>query len=95
MVSFLLLFAVLSIASIFVPRRPKPAEAFTAYTRLECPTRNSFYGLRGEAAFPPRRQFAFNNSAIGPMDPSRCIFRTEHFGVSRRRPRNPDKWRRR
>jgi hypothetical protein len=83
MVSFLLLFAVLIIASIFMPT----AEGFTAYTRLECPTRNSFYGLQGEAAFPKRRNFAFGNSAIGPMDPARCVWRpsTEFFVANRRR----------
>lgn len=34
--------------------------------RVECPTRNMSYDLRGEAHFPPRTNFPFDNSEIGP-----------------------------
>ena len=36
-----------------------------------CPTRNMSYDLRGEAHFPPRTNFPFNNSEIGPNN-QRC-----------------------
>lgn len=35
-------------------------------TRVECPTRNMSYDLRGEAHFPSRTNFPFDNSEIGP-----------------------------
>ena len=35
-------------------------------SRIECPTRNMSYDLRGEAHFPPRTNFPFDNSEIGP-----------------------------
>jgi len=41
------------------------------YSRSECPTRNMSYDLRGEAYFPPRTNFPFDNSVIGPSN-SRC-----------------------
>jgi hypothetical protein len=43
----------------------------TCYTRSECPTRNMSYDLRGEAYFPPRTNFPFDNSVIGPSN-RRC-----------------------
>lgn len=39
--------------------------------RSECPTRNMSYDIRGEAYFPLRRNFPFNNSIIGPSN-RRC-----------------------
>ena len=42
-------------------------EMFLA-TRTLLPTRNMSYDLRGEAYFPPRVQWNFMNSAIGPLD---------------------------
>lgn len=36
--------------------------------RVECPTRNMSYDLRGEAHFPPRTNFPFDNSEIGPSN---------------------------
>ena len=47
-------------------------ENYTEYTRLRCPTRNMSYDLRGEAAFPVRRNNYFMNSSIGPYDPMAC-----------------------
>jgi hypothetical protein len=38
------------------------------YSRIECPTRNMSYDLRGEAHFPPRTNFPFDNSEIGPSN---------------------------
>lgn len=35
-------------------------------SRVECPTRNMSYDLRGEAHFPSRTNFPFDNSEIGP-----------------------------
>ena len=43
----------------------------TCSSRSECPTRNMSYDLRGEAYFPPRTNFPFDNSVIGPSN-SRC-----------------------
>jgi hypothetical protein len=34
-------------------------------SRLECPTRNMSYDIRGEAYFPLKRNFPFDNSVIG------------------------------
>ena len=39
-----------------------------AFGRTECPTRNMSYDLRGEAWFPPRTNFPFDNSVIGPSN---------------------------
>jgi len=36
------------------------------FYRSECPTRNMSYDIRGEAYFPLRRNFPFDNSVIGP-----------------------------
>lgn len=38
------------------------------FARSECPTRNMSYDLRGEAYFPKRTNFPFNNSVIGPSN---------------------------
>lgn len=38
--------------------------------RMNCPTRNMSYDLRGEAAYPPRRIVPFLYSTIGPEDPA-------------------------
>jgi len=35
-------------------------------SRVEYPTRNMSYDLRGEAHFPSRTNFPFDNSEIGP-----------------------------
>jgi hypothetical protein len=40
-------------------------------SRSECPTRNMSYDLRGEAYFPLRTNFPFDNSVIGPSN-RRC-----------------------
>jgi hypothetical protein len=40
-------------------------------TRVECSTRNMSYDLRGEAYFPPRTNFPFDNSELGPSN-QRC-----------------------
>jgi hypothetical protein len=47
----------------------------TCYSRSECPTRNMSYDLRGEAYFPPRTNFPFDNSVIGPSN-RRCYPKT-------------------
>lgn len=36
--------------------------------RTNCPTRNMSYDLRGEAFFPERTNFPFDNSVIGPSN---------------------------
>jgi hypothetical protein len=38
------------------------------FTRSECPTRNMSYDLRGEAYFPKKINFPFNNQVIGPSN---------------------------
>lgn len=43
--------------------------------RINCPTRNMSYDLRGEAYYPPRTITPYMNSTIGPMDPRQCVFR--------------------
>jgi hypothetical protein len=57
----IILFIILFIDYVF--RRQK--EKFSP-SRIECPTRNMSYDLRGEAHFPPRTNFPFDNSEIGP-----------------------------
>ena len=47
-------------------------EAYTEYTRIDCPTRNMSYDWRGEASFPKRKHLIWGNSTIGAMDPSKC-----------------------
>ena len=47
----------------YIFRRQK--EKFSP-SRIEYPTRNMSYDLRGEAHFPPRTNFPFDNSEIGP-----------------------------
>jgi hypothetical protein len=37
-------------------------------SRFEYPTRNMSYDLRGDAYFPPRTNFPFDNSEIGPSN---------------------------
>ncbi len=44
-------------------------------SRINCPTRNMSYDLRGEAAYPRRVITPFLYSTIGPEDPSQCVFR--------------------
>lgn len=44
------------------------------FTRLECPTRNMSYDLRGEAYYPPRTYYPFMGSEIGSLEPSKCVF---------------------
>lgn len=42
-------------------------------SRIDCPTRNQSYDLRGDAYTIPRNMnFAWLNSEIGPIDPQRC-----------------------
>ena len=41
------------------------------FPRSECPTRNMSYDIRGEAYFPLRTNFPFDNSVIGPSN-RRC-----------------------
>jgi hypothetical protein len=53
------------------PGCPKCSKCQMCYSRSECPTRNMSYDLRGEAYFPPRTNFPFDNSVIGPSN-SRC-----------------------
>ena len=50
---------------------------FESYTnqRVNCPTRNMSYDLRGEAAYPRRVILPYLYSTIGPEDPRECIFR--------------------
>jgi hypothetical protein len=40
---------------------------FFSPSRVEYPTRNMSYDLRGEAYFPSRTNFPFDNSEIGPI----------------------------
>lgn len=48
-------------------------ETFIVSTRAICPTRNMNRDLRGEAHYPPRVEYVFMGSGIGPLDPSKCI----------------------
>ena len=42
-------------------------------SRIDCPTRNQSYDLRGDIyTIPHTMNFAWLNSAIGPMEPNRC-----------------------
>lgn len=43
--------------------------------RVNCPTRNMSYDLRGEAYYPSRILTPYMYSTIGPNDPRECIFR--------------------
>lgn len=48
---------------------------FNMGTRMDCPTRNQSYDLRGEAAIVERNPFPINNSGFGPLKPSACASR--------------------
>lgn len=42
-------------------------------SRIDCPTRNQSYDLRGDIyTIPHKMDFTWLNSGFGPMDPSRC-----------------------
>jgi hypothetical protein len=41
-------------------------------SRLECPTRNMSYDLRGEAFYPPRGTSPWNEPTIGIYNPQAC-----------------------
>lgn len=42
-------------------------------SRIDCPTRNQSYDLRGdEYVIPHKMDFAWLNSGFGPIDPQRC-----------------------
>jgi hypothetical protein len=56
---------------VFVKLYPQVYERFID-ERILCPTTNMSYDLRGDPYMPPRMQTPFNNSEIGPMDPSLC-----------------------
>lgn len=45
---------------------------FNIGTRMECPTRNQSYDLRGEAAIIDRQDQWINNSGFGPLEPHKC-----------------------
>ena len=62
----IILFIILFIDYVF--RRQK--EKFSP-SRIECPTRNMSYDIRGEEYFPLRTNFPFDNSVIGPSN-RRC-----------------------
>lgn len=49
-------------------------ERFCA-SRIQCPTRNMSYDLRGEAYYPPRDIDTWNQSTIGIYDPHICYTR--------------------
>lgn len=46
--------------------------SFNIGTRMQCPTRNQSYDLRGEAAILPRTEMPINNSGFGPLNPNDC-----------------------
>ena len=51
----------------------KIEEFFDFGSRIDCPTRNQSYDLRGDIyTIPYRMDFTWLNSGFGPMDPSRC-----------------------
>ena len=42
-------------------------------SRVDCPTRNQSYDLRGDPyIIPHKMDFAWLNSGFGPIDPERC-----------------------
>lgn len=42
-------------------------------SRIDCPTRNQSYDLRGDPyIIPHRMDFAWLNSGFGPIEPNRC-----------------------
>ncbi len=71
-----LLFALLLCGIVVYAFRHKAQEGFCGqHTRINCPTRNMSYDLRGEAAYPKRTLVPFMYSTIGPTDPRECVFR--------------------
>jgi hypothetical protein len=54
------------------------------HTRINCPTRNMSYDLRGEAAYPKRAILPFMYSTIGPTNPEECVFRDSILNHSSR-----------
>lgn len=76
-----ILFGILVILCMFIALSmfsTKLQESFTSSfgigTRMQCPTRNQSYDLRGEATVIQRTQLPFNNSGFGALNPSNCIF---------------------
>jgi len=49
---------------------------FNIGSRMECPTRNQSYDLRGEAAVIQREDQWINNSGFGALNPNACVGRT-------------------
>jgi hypothetical protein len=41
-------------------------------TRSKCPTRNMDYDIRGEAYYPPIKDYLLMGTDLGPQDPSYC-----------------------
>lgn len=67
-VAFLLL---LVIAMVYFYRMKE--SFFDFGSRIDCPTRNQSYDLRGdEYVIPHRMDFAWLNSGFGPNEPQRC-----------------------
>jgi hypothetical protein len=60
---------------IYAFRHDKQEGFCGQHTRINCPTRNMSYDLRGEAAYPKRTIVPFMYSTIGPTNPRECTFR--------------------
>lgn len=41
-------------------------------TRTKCPTRNMDYDIRGEAYYPPIKDYLLMSTELGPQDPAYC-----------------------
>lgn len=41
-------------------------------TRTKCPTRNMDYDIRGEAYYPPIKDYLLSSTELGPQDPAYC-----------------------
>ena len=68
---WIILFIFIVLFYIFTLRKTETFYTFFSPSRVECPTRNMSYDLRGEAYFPARTNFPFDNSEIGPSN-QRC-----------------------
>ena len=66
-----LIAVILFIVLLYFYRSVEPF--FDFGSRIDCPTRNQSYDLRGDIyTIPYKMDFAWLNSEIGPTEPNRC-----------------------
>lgn len=72
LLSAFVVFSIMVMAYVMSYRTEDFCTLPTENTRLDCPTRNMSYDLRGDIPIP-RKEWAFMNSQIGPKHPEACV----------------------